>query len=57
MVNKGSRSANFVRFRPHTYARISQSLPPLWATKIKTFNHKRLYDFYRTLKKAVLKKF
>ena len=30
MVTKGSRFADFVRFRPHTYARTQQSLPPLW---------------------------
>ena len=31
MVNKGSSFADFVRFRPHTYARTQQYLPPLWA--------------------------
>ena len=36
MINKGSRLADFVRFRPHTYARTQQSLPPLWpAIKVK----------------------
>ena len=30
MDNKGSSFADFVRFRPHTYARTQQSLPPLW---------------------------
>ena len=29
-MNKGSNFANFVRLRPHTYARTQQSLPPLW---------------------------
>ena len=28
LVNKGSNFANFVRFRPHTYTRTQQSLPP-----------------------------
>ena len=27
LVNKGSNFADFVRFRPHTYARNQQSLP------------------------------
>ena len=31
IVNKGSRFPDFLGFRPHTYARIQQSLPPLWA--------------------------
>ena len=31
MVNKGSSFTDFVRYRPHTYARTQQSLPPLWA--------------------------
>ena len=31
MANKGSHFADFVRFRPHTYTRTQQSLPPLWA--------------------------
>ena len=34
MVNKGSSFADFVRFRPYTYARTQQSLPPLWAAII-----------------------
>ena len=29
LVNKDSNFADFVRFRPHTYARTQQSLPPL----------------------------
>ena len=33
MVNKGSHFADFVRFRPHTYTRTQQSLPPLWTAK------------------------
>ena len=36
MVNKGSSFADFVRFRPHTYARTEKPLPPLWAA-IKVF--------------------
>ena len=32
VVNKGSHFADFLRFRPYTYTRIQQSLPPLWAT-------------------------
>ena len=31
MVNKGSRFADFVIFRPNTYTLTQQSLPPLWA--------------------------
>ena len=31
LVNKGSNFEDFVRFRPHTYTRTQQSLPPLWA--------------------------
>ena len=34
MVNKASSFAAFVRFRPYTYARTQQSLPPLWAAII-----------------------
>ena len=34
MANKGSHFADFVRFRPHTYTRTQQSLPPLWVAKI-----------------------
>ena len=34
MVNKGSSFADFVRFRPYTYARTQQSLPPLWVAII-----------------------
>ena len=30
MVIKGSRFADFVKFRPYTYPRTPQSLPPLW---------------------------
>ena len=30
LVSKGSNFADFVRFRPHTYTRTQQSLPPLW---------------------------
>ena len=29
MVNNDSSFGDFVRFRPHTYARTQQSLPPL----------------------------
>ena len=28
MDNKGSHFVDFVRFRPHTYTRTQQSLPP-----------------------------
>ena len=31
MINKGSKLADFVRFRPDTYARTQQFLPPFWA--------------------------
>ena len=31
MDNEGLHLADFVRLRPHTYARTQQSLPPLWA--------------------------
>ena len=31
LVNKNSNFADFVRFRPHTYTRTQQFLPPLWA--------------------------
>ena len=34
MVNKGSHFADFVRFRPHTYTRSQQFMPPLWAAII-----------------------
>ena len=33
-ANMGSSLTDFVRFRPHTYAR-TQSLPPLWKSIIK----------------------
>ena len=42
MVNKGSPFTNFVRFRPHTYTRIQQSLPPLWA-EITLTRHKQVH--------------
>ena len=35
MANMGSSLTDFVRFRPHTYARTQQSLPPLWESIIK----------------------
>ena len=31
MVSNDSSIADFVRFRPDTYARAQQSLPPFWA--------------------------
>ena len=31
LVNKNASFADFVRFRPYTYARTQQFLPPLWA--------------------------
>ena len=34
MVDKGSRFADFVIFRPNTYTLTQQSLPPLWAAII-----------------------
>ena len=34
MVNKGSIFVDFVGFRPHTYARTQQSLPPFCAAMI-----------------------
>ena len=44
MVNKGSSFADFVRFRPYTYARTQQSLPPLWAAIIDNLcRHKDKY--------------
>ena len=30
MVNKGSHFGDFVKYRPFTYTRTKQSLPPLW---------------------------
>ena len=30
-ISDGLHIADFVRFRPHTYTRTQQSLPPLWA--------------------------
>ena len=38
MINKGSNFADFVRFHPHTYARIKQSLLPLMAFKFLDLN-------------------
>ena len=43
MLNKGSSFAYFVRFRPDSYARTQQSLPPLWAAT--NFNAESCYDF------------
>ena len=38
LVNKGSNFADFVRSRPHTYARTQQSLPPLMGGNKHTSN-------------------
>ena len=34
LVNQGSNFAEFVRFRPHSYAHTQQSLSPLWVATI-----------------------
>ena len=39
MVNKGSSFGDFVRFRPHNYARTQQSLPSLWAAIMILISH------------------
>ena len=47
MVKKGSHFADFVRFRPHTYTRTQQSLPPFWAAimeKSIEWKHKRKFS-------------
>ena len=51
MVNKGSNSADFVRFRPHIYACTQQSLPPLWAAIINDYtNAIKVYEDYINFK-------
>ena len=45
MVNKSSSFADFVRYRPHTYARTRQSLPPLWAATL----HSAMWSLYKLM--------
>ena len=49
MVNKGSSFPDFLRFRPNTYARTQQSLSPLWAADIRSWNSWNGYIIIRLL--------